>query len=193
MMWRLNFLVFFACVLLNNDYVLYYICPMHTFFTLMVFGVLAIGHKYNEVPSIMAVKIAVSVAIMIVMFEIPGVFEFIWTPFTFLMGEFLLLDCFAWFCDHFHTSLCRTFLKFGMLAVSELILMLLLAPNMGSLECHLTIKAQRCSPGYQDPARVDDKRPLLYEWHFRSGLDRYIWIVGMLFAYFHPMVYFSPA
>jgi hypothetical protein len=126
MMWRLNFLVFFACVLLNNDYMLYYICPMHTFFTLLVFGVLAIGHKYNEVPSVIAIKIVVSFAAMIVMFEIPGVFEFIWTPFTFLVG-------------------------------------------------------------YQDPLRVNDNRGVLYEWHFRAGLDRYVWIIGMLYAYFHPM------
>ncbi|CAM6108319.1 unnamed protein product [Calypogeia fissa] len=127
MMWRLNFLVFFACVLLNNDYVLYYICPMHTFFTLLVFGVLAIGHKYNEVPSIMAIKFGVSFAIIAIMFEIPGVFDFVWTPFTFLIG-------------------------------------------------------------YKDPNQTDDKVSLLHEWHFRAGLDRYIWIFGMLYAYFHPMV-----
>lgn len=33
MMWRLNFLVVFACIVLRNDYMLYYICPMHTIFT----------------------------------------------------------------------------------------------------------------------------------------------------------------
>ncbi|KAK6124152.1 hypothetical protein DH2020_042125 [Rehmannia glutinosa] len=36
MMWRLNFFVAFCCIVLNNDYMLYYICPMHTLFTLMV-------------------------------------------------------------------------------------------------------------------------------------------------------------
>ncbi|KAF2282828.1 hypothetical protein GH714_043119 [Hevea brasiliensis] len=80
MMWRLNFFVAFCCIVLNNDYMLYYICPMHTLFTLMVYGAL----------------------------------------------------------------------------------------------------------GYTDPAKPD--LPRLHEWHFRSGLDRYIWIIGMIYAYCHPNV-----
>jgi hypothetical protein len=48
MMWRLNFLVFFCCVVLDNHYMLYYICPMHTIFTVMVFLALWLGNKYNK-------------------------------------------------------------------------------------------------------------------------------------------------
>jgi hypothetical protein len=46
-------------------------------------------------------------------------------------------------------------------------------------------------PDYKDPSPSKAHLPLLHEWHFQSGLDQYIWIIGMIYAYFHPKVSIS--
>mmetsp|Transcript_42466 Transcript_42466/g.51507 ORF Transcript_42466/g.51507 Transcript_42466/m.51507 type:complete len:515 (-) Transcript_42466:445-1989(-) len=123
MMWRLNFFVLFACITLNNSYVLYYICPMHTIFTLFIYAALGIMSHHNETNTGVAVKFSLCILLVVFIWEVPGVFKTIFTPLKFLIG-------------------------------------------------------------YVDP-RKPDSDPL-HEWFFRSGLDRYVWIYGMLCAYLHP-------
>ena len=47
-MWRLNFSVFWLCLAMNNTYILYYICPLHTFFFLVVFFTMRFGESTNH-------------------------------------------------------------------------------------------------------------------------------------------------
>lgn len=124
---------------------------MHTLFTLMVYGALGILNKYNEIGSVMAVKIISSFLVVILIWEIPGIFELLWSPFTFLVGEYL-------------SDL--TFMSVYFKELTQL-------PQIS---------------GYTDPDPKKSHLPLLHEWHFRSGLDRYIWIIGMIYAYYHPTV-----
>jgi len=86
MMWRLNFFVFFVCVTMNNEYMLYYICPMHTFFTLMVFIPLWMFNKYNTSDLVCTLKIGATLVVAIVLYDVPGVFHTVFYPFTWLLA-----------------------------------------------------------------------------------------------------------
>ncbi|CAM9997888.1 unnamed protein product, partial [Phaeothamnion confervicola] len=47
MMWRLNFLVMCLCMVMGNSYILYYICPLHTFYFLFTYVVMRLLPKTN--------------------------------------------------------------------------------------------------------------------------------------------------
>ena len=48
MIWRINFLVFFLAMTMNNMYILYYICPLHTFYFLVTYITMAIRNNVNH-------------------------------------------------------------------------------------------------------------------------------------------------
>ena len=48
MLWRLNFSVLFLMLWHGNTYILYYICPLHTFYFLMTYVIMAVGQHYNH-------------------------------------------------------------------------------------------------------------------------------------------------
>jgi N-acetylneuraminate 9-O-acetyltransferase len=79
-LWRLNFLAAACCVVLNNSYMLYYICPMHTLFTLAVYGVLAVWPSANKSAAGVTVKLVASICLVAAVWEIPGVFDVVWAP-----------------------------------------------------------------------------------------------------------------
>jgi N-acetylneuraminate 9-O-acetyltransferase len=123
MMWRLNMLVILVCAALNNSYMLYYICPMHTLFTVMVYAALGLWRKGLDSATGVWLKLAGCVVVTAVVWEYKAVFYVLWRPFLIALR-------------------------------------------------------------YDDPRRPGPDP--MHEWYFRSGLDRYIWIHGMVCAYLHP-------
>jgi len=117
MLFRLNFFVILLCFAMNKEYVLYYICPMHTFWFLVVYLCMFIGNQYNKTTKWMIpVKFVILLILLIVVFEIPGIFTFLFQPLSFFLN-------------------------------------------------------------YQGS---------LHEWNFRTKLDCYATLYGMICAYYHP-------
>ena len=123
MLWRLNFLVFWVCIVLGNSYMLYYICPMHTIWTIAVYLVLLVGNNFNTDNTVILLKITLSFVMVFGLFFSQDFFYSMWKPLTAIVG-------------------------------------------------------------YVNPANPS-VHPM-HEWFFRAGLDRYVWIVGMICANFHP-------
>ena len=80
MMWRLNFLVAVVCIVMRNDYMLYYICPMHTLFTVLVYAPLAIYPELNDSRLGMGGKMLACGGLVAFCWELPAVFYALWTP-----------------------------------------------------------------------------------------------------------------
>ena len=119
MMWRLNFFVIFVCLAMNNEYMLYYICPMHTFFTFGVFFPLYFCNHLNDSFKVLYLKIFLTGCLAALLYDVPNVFNTV------------------------------------------------MAPLHSILDFH-------------DPLHPENSPS--HEWFFRSGLDHFVWVFGMLCA-----------
>jgi len=71
---------------MNNEYMLYYICAMHTFFTWMVYLPLFAFHHLNHDDKVCALKLVLTLVVSVVLYDVPGVFHAVFGPLTVLLG-----------------------------------------------------------------------------------------------------------
>jgi hypothetical protein len=124
MVWRMNFFVFLLCMTMDNPYIVYYICPLHTFFFFVTYSTMALWSSVNRSEHGAAVKILVAVGLIYLVYDvIPQSFHII----------------------------------FGWLGTE---------PTKASIGAH----------GVE------------WEWYFRSFLDHFSTVWGMVFAFNMPFV-----
>ncbi|KAG5176949.1 10 TM acyl transferase domain found in Cas1p-domain-containing protein [Tribonema minus] len=68
MLWRLNFLVTLLCLTFGNTYILYYICPLHTFYFLVVYAVMRVLPSANYTTAVRW-KLAVAAAVIYLVWD----------------------------------------------------------------------------------------------------------------------------
>ncbi|XP_012939674.1 protein REDUCED WALL ACETYLATION 2 [Aplysia californica] len=86
MLFRLNFLVIFVVMVTDNEYMLYYICAMHTYWFLTVYVFMRTFSSWNTKPRKMALKFLAYFVCNAIIFDIPGVSEWVFRPFAFVLG-----------------------------------------------------------------------------------------------------------
>ena len=82
MLWRLNFLVVFLCLSQGTSYILYYICPLHTYFFFMVYFTMKIGKHLNYTKYGLRLKMgALAICIFLLWDVDSGLFRMFHFPF----------------------------------------------------------------------------------------------------------------
>jgi len=85
MLWRLNFLVTFLCLTQGTTYILYYICPLHTYFFFMVYAVMRIGKDLNYSKYGLRLKLGALAIFIFLFWDVDtGIFRILHSPF---LGE----------------------------------------------------------------------------------------------------------
>lgn len=82
MLWRLNFLVLFLCLSQGTTYILYYICPLHTYFFLMVYATMRVGKHLNYTKYGIRFKLACVALLIFFLWDVDsGLFQMVHFPF----------------------------------------------------------------------------------------------------------------
>ncbi len=81
MLWRLNFLVFFLCMSQGTTYILYYICPLHTYFFLMVYLTMSCVRHLNYSKYGLRLKLGVLALVIFAVWDVDlGLFRLMHFP-----------------------------------------------------------------------------------------------------------------
>jgi hypothetical protein len=82
MIWRLNFLVLFLIMSQGTTYILYYVAPLHTFYFLMVYGVMAVAKQFNYTMYGLRIKLACTGILIFLIWDVDsGLFRVFNSPF----------------------------------------------------------------------------------------------------------------
>lgn len=107
MLWRLNFLTLLLMAAMDQPYILYYIVPLHTFYFLLTYVIMASFSSWNKNPPLLSVKLAMAFLAVWCLWDGPlsPHFEAIFAPLAPLLssGGSLHEWHFRTFLDHYST------------------------------------------------------------------------------------------
>lgn len=179
---------------------LYYISPMHTVFTLMTYATLALAPMLNESLKGQTIKIALCLLVTSVCWESRAVFDTIWSPLTFLVGyqeprgSTRRSSPTSPIVNSTSTALAASTAfasATAALAASTAAFATSTAASASNAGERLGFAAVNGSIGNHviEPLHLYiTTSEKLHEWHFRSSLDRYVWIYGIACAAAQPFV-----
>lgn len=107
MLWRLNFLTVLLMAAMDQPYILYYIVPLHTFYFLLTYVIMASFPSWNENRPLLSLKLALAFITVWTLWDGPlsPHFEAIFSPFSALLSSKGSLHewHFRTFLDHYST------------------------------------------------------------------------------------------
>eukprot|EP00002_Diphylleia_rotans_P040329 TRINITY_DN9532_c0_g3_i1.p1 TRINITY_DN9532_c0_g3~~TRINITY_DN9532_c0_g3_i1.p1 ORF type:complete len:733 (-),score=120.92 TRINITY_DN9532_c0_g3_i1:755-2953(-) len=84
-LFRINFQVFVVCLATNTQYMLYYMCALHSFWFLATYFMMGIFHQHNRKPMFFFTKVGLLAFGCIILSEIPYVADMVFYPFSSLL------------------------------------------------------------------------------------------------------------